>query len=336
MPNTSNSGRQMLSLPSVSRRGALGLLGASTAAAIGAASSALAKAPMLGMPKWDFYRFRLGNFEVTIVRDGAISVAGPYPAFGSDQFEEDVHELLSDNHLPLKRFELPYAPVLVNTGDKLVLFDAGNGLSRRPDSGHLVDSLTAAGYAPEQVDIVVITHCHPDHIGGLMENGTEVFSNARYVCGGQEYDFWSSGELLEAEAGIARRARAVQENVVPLANKLSFVKDDSEVAPGIHAIASPGHTPGHLAYHVESDGKRLLIWGDAIVHYVISCQRPDWPLTADMDQALAAETRRKLLGMAAADKIPVTGYHLPFPALGFVEPFEDAFRFIAAGYQFNL
>ena len=283
-----------------------------------------------------FYRFKLGGFEVTIIRDGATTPAGPYPAFGADQFEEDVHELLAANHLPLKRFELPYSPVVVNTGSELVLFDAGNGSSRRPDSGYLQEGLKAAGYSPDQVDVVVITHCHPDHIGGLIEDGAAVYPNARYVCGSTEYDFWSPKELLDHDAGIARRARSVQANVVPLASKMSFLDDDGEVLSGIRAIASPGHTPGHLAYHVESEGKRLVIWGDAVVHYVISFQRPDWPLAADMDEGVAAESRRKLLGMAAADKIPVTGYHLPFPALGFVEPYEDAFRFVAAGYQFNL
>lgn len=321
---------------SLTRRQAIGFTGAIALTTLSGLPLARAKAPMLGQAKWDFYRFKLGAFEVTIIRDGATTPAGPYPAFGEDQFEEDVHELLAANHLPLKRFELPYSPVLVNTGSQLVLFDAGNGSSRRPESGYLPDGLKAAGYSPDQVDVVVITHCHPDHIGGLIENGSAVYPNARYVCGGKEYDFWSSTELLEHDPGMARRARSVQANVVPLAPKMSFLKDEGEVLTGIRAIASPGHTPGHLAYHVESEGKRLLIWGDAIVHYVISFQRPDWPLAADMDKGVAAETRRKLLGMAAADRIPVTGYHLPFPALGFVEPHEDAFRFVAAGYQFNL
>lgn len=320
---------------SCNRRQALGLIG-SAALALPFPKLGHAKAPLLGQPKTDFFRFMLGKFEVTIIRDGAANLSGPYPAFGADQFEEDVHELLSLNHLPLKRFELPYAPVVVNTGDELVLFDAGNGSTRRPDSGYLIEGLRAAGYTPDQIDVVVITHCHPDHIGGLMENAAPVFANARYVCGEREYDFWSPKELLDADAGLARRARSVQDNVVPLAPKMSFLKNEGEVLPGIRAISAPGHTPGHLAYHLESEGKRLLVWGDAIVHYVISFQRPDWPLAADMDKEVAGETRRKLLGMAAADKIAVTGYHLPFPALGFVEPHEDAFRFVPASYQFNL
>lgn len=323
----------------LSRRQALAFAGsaaAGLATTVAVPRLAIAKAPMLGVPRTTFRRFKLGAFEVTIIRDGAASLPGPYPAFGADQFEEDVNELLIANMLPLKRFELPYAPVVINTGNEVVLIDTGNGSVRQPESGHLVEGLAAAGYTPDQIDVVVLTHLHPDHIGGLMEKTGAVFSNARYVCGTREYDFWSPKELLDAEAGLARRARSVQDNVVPLAAKMTFVEDGGDVVSGIRAIAAPGHTPGHLAFHVESEGERLLVWGDAVVHYVISFQRPDWPLAADMDKGVAAETRQKLLGMAAADKILVTGYHLPFPALGYVESVEDAFRFVPLSYQLNL
>ncbi|MBU2582361.1 MAG: MBL fold metallo-hydrolase [Alphaproteobacteria bacterium] len=336
MPSNPNLPARRAQSLILNRRRALGLMGGAAALSLPFAPLVQAKAPLLGRQNTSFYRFMLGKFEVTIVRDGAAILSGPYPTFGADQFEEDVHELLTANHVPLKKFELPYAPVVINTGNELVLFDSGNGSTRRPDSGHLVEGLKLAGYTPEQIDVVIITHCHPDHIGGLTESGTPVFPNARYVCGEVEYDFWSPKELLDADAGLARRARSMQENVVPLAEKMSFLKDEGEALPGIRAIASPGHTPGHLAYHVESEGQRLMIWGDAIVHYVISVQRPEWPLAADMDKDVAGRSRRKLLEMAAADKIAVTGYHLPFPALGFVEPYEDAFRFVPAGYQFNL
>jgi len=321
------------------RRDALGLIGIGTLAGLSGSlpfSPVHARAPMLGVPKTAFRRFSLGEFEVTIIRDGSKVISSPFAAFAADQFEEDVHELLKANLLPVNRFELPYAPVVVNTREQLILFDSGNGPARRPNSGHLVAGLAAAGYAPDQVDMVVITHCHPDHVGGLLEDGKRTFPNARYICGGMEYDFWSNKSLLDGDPSIARRAKVVQANVVSLAPRTTFIKNDGEVVSGIRAVFTPGHTPGHLAYHVESKGKRMLIWGDAVVHFVISFQQPVWPLASDMDQEQAGATRRTLLDMAAADKILVTGYHLPFPAIGYVEKYKGAYRFVPASYQLNL
>lgn len=317
------------------------LMGAAGAAALPAAAKmsafpAAAKAPLMGPARAGHRRFKLGDFEVTVLHDGAITTKGPYPVFGNDQFEEDVDELVRENFLPNTQFQLSYAPVLVNTGKELVLFDAGNGPVRRPERGQFPEALTAAGYTPDQVDIVVITHCHPDHIGGLMRPGGRVFPKARYVIGAKEYDHWSPAVLAEGNDPIARRARLVQTHVVPLAEQMKFLKPGDAVVSGIEAVASYGHTPGHLAFHVESAGQRLMIWGDAIVHYAISFQRPDWQLVADMDNETAIATRERLLDMAAADRLLVTAYHLPFPALGFVEKLDEGYRFVPASYQLDL
>lgn len=323
----------------VNRRDALKLAGAGAlvgAGGVGLASAAFAKAARLGAATPSFTRFKLGEFEVTIIRDGAISLKGPYPTFGGDQFEEDVQDLARANFLPIDRFELPYAPVLVNTPQALILFDTGNGETRAPRSGHLAAGLKAAGYTPDQVDIVVLTHCHPDHIGGLMQGGKTAFPKARYICGETEYDFWSPAKMADGSDGIARRAKVVQSHVVPLAPKMSFLKNGGDVVTGIRVVASPGHTPGHLAYHIESAGRRLVIWGDAVVHHVMSVQRPEWQLAADMDHDTAIASRKHLLAMAAADRLPVTGYHLPFPAVGFIEKVTDGYRFVPASYQLQL
>ena len=324
---------------SLSRREVIKLAGAGAIAGsvgTGIATPALGKAAMLGVSVPRFLRFKLGAFEVTIIRDGAVTMKGPYPVFGGDQFEEDVTDLAKANFLPTDRFELPYAPVLVNTPQALILFDAGNGEARAPDRGHLVAGLKAAGYQPEQVDIVALTHCHPDHIGGLLQGGKPTFPNARYICGEAEYEFWSPAKMAEGADGIARRAKVVRSHVVPLAPKMSFLKDGGEVASGIRALASPGHTPGHLGYHIESEGRRLVIWGDAVVHHVMSIQRPEWQLAADMDHDKAIATRKMLLGMAAAEKVPVTGYHLPFPAVGYVGKQGAGYRWEPASYQLSL
>ena len=123
---------------------------------------------------------------------------------------------------------------------------------------------------------------------------------------------------------------------MPLADKFSFIKPDGEVVPGIHAVDAHGHTPGHMAYHIESDGRRLLLWADAINHYVASLQRPDWHVRFDMDKEGAAAARKRILDMVSAEKIPATGYHMPFPAIGYIETSGDSYRWVPASYQLRL
>lgn len=298
------------------------------------ASPASAASPMLGAEHPTHYRFKLGGFEITTIWDGAIQLKGPHPIFGQNVPEAEVHALVAENFLPPANFEIAFAPVVVNTGPELVLFDTGNGAGRRPKAGRTAATLAKAGYSPEQIDVVVLTHFHPDHIGGMMEGGKPAYPNARYITGETEYNFWSPKEM--AEGKLARVGKLVQSNVVPFAEKMSFLKPDGAIAPGITAINAFGHTPGHMAYHIESQGRRLLLWADTTNHYVASLQRPDWHVRFDMDKAAAAQTRKTLLGMAAADRIPCAGYHMPFPSVGYVENRGAAYHWVPVSYQLNL
>lgn len=313
--------------------GGVSALALGAAGAVSFAPPARAAAPQVGPEKPSFYRFKLGSFEVVTLLDGLRPGDGPHPTFGANQSPEDVAALMTANFLPPNQTVNSFTPVLVNTGREVVLFDTGLGAGARPAMGRLADRLAAAGYAPDQIDIVVLTHLHGDHIGGLMEGDKPAFANARYVTGSKEYDFWTK---TAPSTPAAESAKAVEAKVVPLAEKMTFIDDGASVVSGITAMAAHGHTPGHMIFNLESDGRRLVLTADTANHYVASLQKPDWEVRFDADKAAAAATRKSVFGMLAADKVPFVGYHMPFPAVGFVEPMGEGFRYVPASYQFDL
>jgi glyoxylase-like metal-dependent hydrolase (beta-lactamase superfamily II) len=299
-------------------------------------------AAMQGEMQPTIYRFKLGGFEVAIIMDSKVIRSGLTPSFGGEAAAAEVKALAKANRIDADRYEHPFTPTLVNTGKELVLFDTGNGSLRdeyeqmkgRLPPGNLVARMAQAGYNPEDVDVVVLTHGHPDHIGGLTKGGVPVFPKARYVIGAAEFDFWNKGENVR-EARKFNRELYVK-IVVPLANQAAFIKPGDEVVPGIRAVDAAGHSPGLLAFTIESEGKRLLNWADTCNHYVVAIQRPDLHLDVDDDKEKAVATRKRILEMAASEQIPVAGFHMPFPGLGYVEKAGTAYRWVPHSYQLNL
>ena len=299
-------------------------------------------ASMQGELQPSVYRFKFGSFEIANILDGKVVRDGLHPGFGPEHSADEAQSLCHNNGIEANRYVHPFIPTLVNTGKELILFDTGNGaLSRdypqlrsRLSEGRLVDGLAQAGYRPSDIDIVVITHGHPDHIGGLMDGGKPVFPNARYVFGAAEFDFWKRGENVREARKF--NLQLFQKLALPLADRSRFIKPGDEVAPGITAVDVAGHSPGMLAYHVESEGKRLLIWADTCVHYVMAIQRPQWHLDVDDDKDKAVATRQRILGMAAADRLFVTGYHMPFPGIGMIDKTADGYRWVPVSYQLDL
>jgi glyoxylase-like metal-dependent hydrolase (beta-lactamase superfamily II) len=239
------------------------------------------------------------------------------------------------NNLPPTRFEHGYVPTVLDTGKELILFDTGNGdLRRKEGLGNLKQNLAAAGYAPDDIDIVVLTHGHPDHIAGLTEGGALTFPKARYVFGRLEFDYWRKGEnIRERRKGNQKQ---FVEICVPLADRSTFLEPGDDVVPGVTAVEAHGHSIGHMAYHIESEGKRLLLWGDVSNHYVVSLQVPDWHGDFDDDKDRAVITRKRILDMVATEKLWVVGFHMPFPSVGFVERRDGSYRWTPATYQLNL
>jgi glyoxylase-like metal-dependent hydrolase (beta-lactamase superfamily II) len=309
--------------------------GAASLAALGAGlpKVAQAAAPMLGVSRPTVYRFKLGSFEVTTLLDGYIQPPSLHPTFGANQPLDAVQGLARANGISPTKFENPYVPTLVNTGKELVLFDAGNPKGRQPTTGNLREVIATAGYKPEQIDIVVITHGHPDHIGGLITDGKPTYPNARIVFGEVEFEFWKKGEVREARK---QNLELFNKIALPFGEKATFLKPDGEVVSGIRAVNAYGHSPGMMAYHVESENQRLLIWGDVANHYVVSIQQPEWHVGFDDIKDMAVATRKRIFDMVSTDKIPVSGFHMPFPSIGFVEKSGTSYRWVPAAYQFNL
>ncbi|WP_281995371.1 MBL fold metallo-hydrolase [Ruegeria faecimaris] len=265
--------------------------------------------------------FQLGDFTVTTLLDGSLPRDGAKEIFGGGATDEEFANVSAQNFIPADKAQFFFTPTLVNTGSELVLFDTGLG------QGGIQAALADAGVSPDQIDVVVITHMHPDHIGGMTTNDAPTFPNARYVTTSSEYDFWA------AQDSGNRVGDLVAAKVTPMAEKMTFVGDGGEVLSGITAVSAHGHTPGHTVFHLESNGQRLVLTADLANHYVWSFAQPEWEVKFDMDKAAAAASRRNVLGMLAADKIPMIGYHMPFPAAGFVETRGDGFRFVPVSYQ---
>ncbi len=313
-------------MTNISRRQGL-IMGAGALAAPALMSgTATAKAPMMGTARPDHMRFKLGNFEVTTIFDGLLQLGGPHPIFGQDQFADDVADLMAAHNLPSDKMEIGFTITLVNTGSELILFDTGNDGTSRPTAGKLRTNMAKAGYKPEDVDIIVLTHFHGDHIGGMMVDGKPAFPNARYVTMAKEYDHW-----------VGKEHELTLKNVKPFAEKMTFINDTGDVVTGVTAVPANGHTPGHSCYHIESEGQRVLVTADTANHFIASLERPDWHVRFDMDKEAAAATRKKIFGMVAADGIPFIGYHMPYPGIGYVtENGMGGFTYAPASYQLFL
>jgi glyoxylase-like metal-dependent hydrolase (beta-lactamase superfamily II) len=305
------------------------------AAALAPTAPALAHAPQAGKrAQPSFYRFKLGTIEITAVSDGTL--AFPAETLWGDR-AEDARGLLTSTFQSSSPVGLQINTILVNTGDKLVLIDAGCGVDKfQKTAGGLIGNLAAAGYAPGDIDTILFTHAHFDHLWGISdhENASLLFPSAEFVASEAEVAFWSAPEWAN-KVSPALKPLVTQANLKLASPRLRLIKAAAEVVPGVTTFDTAGHTPGHISVHVSSGSDEMLLTGDVVVNSAVSFLHPEWPFGFDMDVPLATKSRMAFLDRAAADKTLVGSYHLPFPGFGHVVREGSGYRWLPADWQWT-
>ncbi|ODT18818.1 MAG: MBL fold metallo-hydrolase [Hyphomicrobium sp. SCN 65-11] len=321
-----------------------GSLSAAALAPVSHLTPARAAAPQIGKQAPGFYRYRLGDFEVPAVTDGAIRqpLADSYVVNAT---RDQVNAALGAMHLERDRIFAPLTPVVINTGTRLAVIDTGLGPTAFEQSkgavGQFHTNLAAAGIDAAAVDAVVLSHLHRDHVGGLLtKDGHPAFPNAEIFVPAADWRFWSDdGNLTRMTAGSIPEInfRNNKQVFASLKNRVALYDADKEVQPGILSVPAYGHTPGHTAHLVTSGNAKVLLQADLTAFSAtLFVANPGWHVFFDMDGAAAESSRRRIYDMAASEKLLIQGYHLPFPSLGQIERQGSAYRFVPATWNSSL
>jgi glyoxylase-like metal-dependent hydrolase (beta-lactamase superfamily II) len=314
--------------------------GAATALTPLAMPTARAAVPPAAAQAPGFYRYKVGAYECTSINDGARSFPLP-DTFVKNVPKEEVLAAAEAAYMPKGMVTVPFNPQLINTGSKLILIDTGNGIATYEPTkgavGRTLQNLAAAGVDPKSIDVVLISHLHPDHTNGIRAaDGSMAFPNAEIMVPAKEWEFWMSDENA-AKAQSSEMMKNYFANVkkiyAGIESKITKYDWGKEVAPGITSIAAPGHTPGHTAFAVASGDSKVLIQSDVTNIPEFFLRNPDWHVAYDTDPALAQETRHKFYDMAAAEKAMVVGFHFTFPSIGHVEKDGTKYRLVPVAWN---
>lgn len=280
------------------------------------------------MPMRAIRQFPLGDMNVTVIDDGSFTMGVNMFAANA---KSEIGDLMAMYGLDRRKAEIPLQVMLIETDGIKVLIDTGMGdvqfHGNERDSGRLVSSLATLGLKPSDIDILILSHGHPDHVGGLSVEGERVFTTADHYIPEVEFKFWTQ-KPERAPAGLREMIEECRRHLLPVSHGLKSYDDGQEIAPGVFAVAAPGHTHGHFAIRLESRGQKLLHLVDTAVHFIAGLERPDWHTGADLDKKQAVETRKRLLTQAAEEQLLVAGYHFPFPGIGRVLQQGNGFRYV--------
>ncbi|HLX18268.1 MAG TPA: MBL fold metallo-hydrolase [Bradyrhizobium sp.] len=318
------------------------------AAAVGAAStfsplgalSARAAVPPAANQAPGFYRYKVGAIECTSINDGARSFPVP-DNWITNVGKAETLAAAEASYMPKGMVTVPFNPQLINTGSKLVLIDTGNGIATFEPTkgavGRTLQNLAAAGVDPKTIDVVAISHLHPDHVNGIRAaDGSMAFPNAEIMMPAKDWEFWMSDEnaaKAQSNTMMKNYFANVKKICSGLESKVSKYDWGKEIVPGITSIAAPGHTPGHTAFAIASGGSTILIQSDVSNIPELFVRNPDWHVAYDADPAMAQETRHKFYDMASAEKATVVGFHFAFPSIGHVEKDGTKYRLIPATWN---
>jgi glyoxylase-like metal-dependent hydrolase (beta-lactamase superfamily II) len=301
------------------------------AALSGSARAAVAPA---GKQAPGYYRFKVGDYEVTLLHDGAF--VRPSQGFVTNVSQEQADAASQAAYMPPGKVTVPFNPTLINTGSKLVLIDTGYGPVPNAPVGQVFANLKAAGLDPKDIDILILSHLHPDHINGLRTaDGGIAFPNAEIKAPAQEWAFWMSDDNMNKASGKMMQDYFANTRKIlgGLENKITRYDWDKEVAPGVTALGTPGHTPGHTSFAVSSGSGRLLVQSDVTNIPEFFLRHPDWHVAYDVDPDVAAKTRHRFHDMAAAEKALIAGFHFSFPNAGHVEKDGAGYRLIPVAWS---
>ena len=299
-----------------------------------------AAAPPADKQAPSFYRYKVGDILVTVVSDGR-STFPLEESLITNAKKAEVSDALGKAFLPRDTFTVHYAPLVINTGGKVVVIDTGNGPAMKVNSkgaaGQFLDNMGAAGFDPKAVDMVVISHFHGDHVNGLLTaDGTPAFPNAEVLVPAAEWKFWmDEGEMSRAPAGRMQNLFKNNRRVFDegLKRKVTPYEWGKEAAPGLLAVDTIGHTPGHTSYVLSSGSGKVFIQSDVTNNPNPFATHPEWHLSFDQDADVAEKTRRRVYDMVVAEKLQLQGFHYPFPGLATLEKDGSGYRVIPAAWN---